>query len=29
MLNINIWRSRGKDYSREEALGPSIINVSN
>jgi hypothetical protein len=28
-LNIDIWRSRSKDYSRKEALGSSIINISN
>jgi len=28
-LNIDIRRSRGENYSRKKALGPSIINVSN
>jgi len=28
-LNIDIWRSKGKDYSRKEALGSSTTNVSN
>ena len=28
-LNIDIWKSRGKDYSKKKALGSSITNVSN
>jgi len=28
-LNIDIRRSRGKNYSREKALGSSITNISN
>jgi len=28
-LNIDIWRSKGENYSREKALGSSITNVSN
>ena len=28
-LNIDIWRPRGKDYSRKKAIESSIINISN
>jgi len=29
ILNIDIRRSKGENYSRKEALGFSIINISN
>jgi hypothetical protein len=29
MPNIDVWRSRIRNYSRKEALEPNAINISN